>query len=152
MTVNLFFNGRMIAVPGAFVNKEIEIKPLGRLEAIAYQYGVGLTQVTDEQHELCKANGAYTYREISYVVGRYEIVLGIYDDEELKNISFFHELGHTLTPQPESLTIYQMEEEAWRLGIQLAKRYGFTFSKKALQWAKEKLETYKGSEEGAKQC
>jgi len=74
-----------------------------------------------------------------------EIYLGIYKDDELKEISFFHELGHCIMIYPENYlecTEYQIEKMAWKEGLKIAKENGIKFSSKTLKWANEQLKTY----------
>ena len=68
----------------------------------------------------CSMNGEGTYLNCSYVMGRHEIILGIYEDDELLTISFFHELGHIFHdskfPASVDYNRYLIEEECWRVG------------------------------------
>lgn len=138
----IHYNGRCIDAPGIFLSEELAIEP-DKLAAIAFQHGIiNVTRITHEDHELCKANGIEMFKNACCIIANQEIIIGIYEDKELELISFFHEIGHTLVPQPRRITKYQQEKEAWMLGINLAKRYNITFSQRALDWANEKLETY----------
>jgi len=81
--------------------------------------------------------------------GKPEIFLGQYEDQELRLISFFHELGHIVStdegkvPKYEDLPYYHYAEAvAWKRGLELAVDEGVAFSGKALEWAKEQLATY----------
>jgi hypothetical protein len=97
----------------------------------------------------CKANGEDSYIDHSYVAGNY-IELGIYEDPEKRIVSFFHEMGHILTPKrvhKRCNTKYEIEEKAWRYGYKLAKFYGIEFNKETKKWAQEQLDTYIGYEE-----
>ncbi len=75
------------------------------------------------------------------------IFIGYYQDDELREISFFHELGHILQPDdfwathPEAQKI-DSEKAAWCRGLAVAKQVGITFSPKALCWAAKNLATY----------
>jgi hypothetical protein len=96
----------------------------------------------------------------SCLAGR-EIELGIYDDPELRLVSFFHELGHYLddkrcleeegtVPGPHSSPVqltYDRELMAWRMGLLTALDEGYQFSEKAIVWADEQLWTYVALEE-----
>ena len=68
------------------------------------------------------------------------IWLGFYEDDELRVVSLFHELGHNLIR--ESMSKYEQEKNAWDIGLKLALEYGITFSLKTFEWVKKQLETY----------
>lgn len=117
------------------------------LQEIAEHYGVNLTQVNPGDSH-CKANGEDAYINHSYVAGK-DIELGIYEDPEKRIISFFHEMGHILTPKrvhKRCNTKYEIEAKAWKYGYKLAKFYGIEFNKDTKDWAKAQLESYKGWE------
>ena len=76
------------------------------IQEIADKYGVKLYEVK-KGDKYCEANGEENYHNSSYCAGSIyckcgaggcdnnaEIWLGFYDDDELRLISFFHELGH----------------------------------------------------------
>ena len=67
------------------------------IESICEEHGVKLHVITHGD-EYCVANGEDVYINASYSTGNMagspEIWIDIYEDEELKMISFFHELGH----------------------------------------------------------
>jgi len=118
------------------------------IKEIADYYGVELVEV-QAGDKYCKANGEDTYINRSFVAGKY-IELGIYTDPEKRLVSFFHEMGHILTPKRvhnKCRTKYQVEEKAWKYGYKLAKSFGIEFNKDTKQWAKEQLNGYKGYEE-----
>lgn len=118
------------------------------LKEIADHYKIQLVEVQSGDN-LCKANGEDAYIDHSYVAGKY-IELGIYSDPEKKIVSFFHEMGHILTPKrvhKRCNTVYEIEEKAWKYGYKLAKFYGIEFNKDTKDWAKAQLESYKGYEE-----
>ena len=76
-----------------------------------------------------------------------ELILGNYDNPELKLISFFHELGHNSLISQESLEdelISKMdtELECWRIGIAFAKKRNITFSEDAVAWGYKQAITY----------
>ena len=78
-----------------------------------------------------------------------KIYLGVYQDPELRLISFFHELGHVLDsdnkrcPAYEDLPYYHFcEASAWRMGLRLATRAEILFSDNAISWGKKQLATY----------
>jgi len=72
--------------------------------------------------------------------------MGIYKDHDIKFISFFHEMGHILIPEEEiekCKTKYDVEERAWRYGMDLAESLNVRFSYDAIQWAKRQLKSYR---------
>jgi len=77
------------------------------------------------------------------------IQLGVYQDPEIRLLSFFHELGHIVDrdnrriPEYKDLPYYHFNEaSAWRMGLRLAFRNGVEFSQNALDIAKRYLATY----------
>lgn len=90
-----------------------------------------------------------SYTNCSSCAGSDEIFLGVYEDPELRMLSFFHELGHCVSaklgqiPDYEDLPYYHYSEAlAWQVGLSLASTYNIEFSPKALTWAKEQLGSY----------
>lgn len=85
-------------------------------------------------------------RNNAYVIGDEDIILGIYDDEELKMAAFFHEIGHTIIkPTFEKLVNNDemlIEFQAWIEGLKIAKKYGYTFSDKAFEYILTSLNSY----------
>ena len=119
------------------------------LREIAEHKGIKLIEVHPGD-QLCKANGEDAYIDHSYCAGKDYIELGIYSDPEKRIVSFFHEMGHILTPKrvhKRCRTVYEVEEKAWKYGYKLAKFYGIEFNKDTKDWAKVQLESYKGYEE-----
>jgi hypothetical protein len=118
------------------------------LKEIAEHNNVNLIEVQPGD-QYCKANGEDAYIDHSYVAGK-DIELGIYADPEKKIISFFHEMGHILTPNrvhKRCNTKYEIEKKAWKYGFKLAKFYGIEFNKDTKEWANAQLESYRGWEE-----
>lgn len=80
-----------------------------------------------------------------------EIFLGEYEDEELKLISFFHELGHIkLTRdfvEKWNFNTLIIELECWNIGIEEARKRNILFSDKAIRWGLNKVLTYVGHDE-----
>lgn len=115
------------------------------LQAIASKYGHNVIQVIPGD-EHCQANGTEEYVNHSYIAFP-DIYLGIYDDEELKQASFFHELGHALIADDfaASVDYYTptIEREIWRIGFELAKNeHGLEFSQKVHEWVEKQIQTY----------
>ncbi|MFA5135366.1 MAG: hypothetical protein WC505_06310 [Patescibacteria group bacterium] len=78
------------------------------------------------------------------------IFIGNIKDPEIRNIAFFHELGHAImsdSPYQQAPTKLAIEHEAWRIGLRLAAQHGITdWSIRALSWAKQQLSSYLGYE------
>jgi hypothetical protein len=75
-----------------------------------------------------------------------DIILGLYDDKDLKNAAFFHEIGHTkITEAFENLVNKDemlIEYQAWIEGLKIAKKYGYNFSKKEFKYILKSINTY----------
>ena len=118
---------------------------LSDFQAVANRYVRNVIQVVlGDAH--CQANGTEEYLNHSYIASP-NIYLGIYDDEELKLASFFHELGHVLVPKDFAASVEyyspDVEREAWRIGFEVAKNeHGLEFSQKAHEWAEGQIQTY----------
>ena len=95
-------------------------------QKISEEYGIILHQVVPGD-KWCKMEGEDHYINRSFVSGRDEIWLGIYEDPDWKAASFFHELGHCLTQQEwhEDMLKFHMELDAWLVGLQLGQNYGY---------------------------
>lgn len=114
-------------------------------ETICEEHSIKFTNIeTIERDE----NGWYSTKNIEFHYRNrsessfYEIFLGLYEDEELRVASFFHELGHC-TNTARGYSKYHLEKTCWDIGFAKAKEYGFIFSEKTLTWCAEQLETYK---------
>ena len=120
------------------------------LKEIAEHRGIKLIEIHPGD-EYCKANGEDAYINHSFIAGRDEIELGIYDDPEKKIISFFHEVGHTMVPRRSIKRVkydtYKCEALAWKYGLRLAKYYGIEFKRETKKWAKSQLNSYIGHDE-----
>ena len=121
---------------------------------VAEDFEVTILDVLDAP-QLIEANGRDKYTNKSYsVASSNEIILGLYDDPELKLISLFHELGHILAVfEPEDFyeeysKAHQYRElpnelRATALGLEIAfVMYDIAFSDKALKWMYEQAFTY----------
>jgi hypothetical protein len=87
-------------------------------------------------------------RNRSFVIGNDEIHLGIYDDEDKRLASFFHELGHILIKKkykiwPKNMTTLHWEIECWNIGLSYAfKNFNIIFKETTIKWAYEQALTY----------
>jgi hypothetical protein len=125
------------------MNKLIE-----KLEQISKLYGIKKFHKVERGDEHCRWNGEDSYINHSYICGKDEIEIGIYDNDEYMIASFFHELGHATDKtewwiDADSKTTYKAECNAWRLGFKLAKKHGYNFSNQTKTWCKKQLNTYK---------
>ena len=110
------------------------------------KYGVRIILVEPED-EYCMANGEYMYVNSSFSCGD-EIYIGIYENEEYKLISLFHELSHGVNDvlKP-SYSRYLQELNHWKYGIDIAFDMGIRFSDGAINWGYFKASTYCGHDE-----
>ena len=94
----------------------------------------------------------YYYKEVamekedfinrSYIIGKDTIVLGVYDNDERRIASLFHEVGHTLI-NGEYKDKFDYEEEAWKKAVELAMEYNIVFSPETMLWIDNQVSTYK---------
>jgi len=107
------------------------------IDEICLERGIKLSKLDEENY--------------SCIYGCDEIALGKYNDPELRFISFFHELGHTLVSNEYiKLTQYNtliIELKCWDLGIEFAINRGIVFSDNAVRWGYEQALTYVGHDE-----
>lgn len=91
--------------------------------------------------------------DASWSAGKDLIILGIYQDPELRLISFFHELGHCLDsrqiPDVRKMDYWKdypynhyFEAKAWKIGLQIASENGINFSSNSKEWAAKQLLSY----------
>jgi hypothetical protein len=114
-------------------------------QRICDYYGITLHKVVRGDN-YCKNNGEESYINSSYYAGgsKPDIFIGIYDDMELEKISFFHELGHYFEKLDRNMcNSYDIEAEAWRIGLEKAKEFNVSFTDNAIKWANDQLETYR---------
>ncbi len=123
------------------------------IEQIAIENKVKLTLVKegDEYHV---ANGDDICRNSSSccdVPECPEITIGMYDDPELRDISFLHELAHIVFEYPDwrsgRASKYEWEMQVWCNAYKLAEKHRHYVSPKAVKWAHDQLATYIGWEE-----
>jgi len=74
------------------------------------------------------------------------IILGFYDNPELKRAAFFHELGHTLVTESFERLVNNdellIEYEAWIQGLKVAKKYKYNFSNKTFKYILQSTNSY----------
>jgi hypothetical protein len=119
---------------------------------IAKDYGLRVINVTHknaskiiEKYELEKTEIS-DLKNNAYVIGNEDIILGLYDDRELKMAAFFHELGHTMINSSFEKLVNNdemlIEFEAWIVGLRIAKKYGYKFSDKTFQYILKSVNSY----------
>jgi hypothetical protein len=101
--------------------KNKDIKKI--IDDIVDKYNITLYYV-EPGDEFCQAGGESNYINLSYNIGR-KIWLGIYDDDNKKIASFFHEVGRIIDPidwsvNADETTTYKSEKWAWEIGFKLA--------------------------------
>ena len=78
-------------------------------------------------------NSSYTYGNV--------IVIGFYNDKEIKLAAFFHEVGHKIAWDPKR-SIFENERQCWIAGLRLATKYGVVFGEKVDAYIEKCLDTY----------
>ena len=116
-----------------------------------------LLEIAAEYNVVCIRNNPYgsDYKNYGGSCGN-EIQLSDFDNRKYEAISFFHELGHTLTTKERSkagvdgcLCILSNEGLAWEKAMQLAKKHKFKFDDKTKAWAVKQLYSYIHNESDA---
>jgi hypothetical protein len=120
-----------------------------KIKQIADDYGIKVVNVT--MNNIDKVSKKYDIEKSdlknnAQVIGDDEIILGIYDDKELRLAAFFHEIGHTLiTEKINEMINYDLqliEYEAWIEGLKEAKKYGYKFSNKTFKYILKSINSY----------
>jgi hypothetical protein len=120
-----------------------------RTTQIAKDYNLKVVNVTQKnikrvskKYEIEKTN----LRNNAYAIENEDIVLGIYDDKDLKFAAFFHEVGHTLIPESFEKLVNNdemlIEYQAWIEGLKVAKKYGYLFSNKTFKYILKSINSY----------
>ena len=82
----------------------------------------------------------------AYIIGNEEIILGLYDNKEIRFAAFFHEIVHTLVSENyEKLVNYDqmlIEYEAWVEGLKVARKYGYRFSHETFRYILKSVNSY----------
>ena len=116
---------------------------------IAKDYGLNVVHVNKnnigrvaEKYDIDKKN----LKNNAYVIDNEDIILGIFDDKDLKIASFFHEMGHTLIKESFEKLVNEnnmlIESQAWIEGLRIAKKYGVKFSDKMFNYIMDSINTY----------
>ena len=120
-----------------------------RLSQIAKHYGLKVTHINKnnvkrvtEKFDIDKS----TIKNNCFIFENEHIIIGLYDDYELKMATFFHEIGHTLISENfEKLVNYDnllIEYEAWIKGLKEAKKHNIYFTGKTFKYILKSLDTY----------
>ena len=84
--------------------------------------------------------------ENAFVISDEDIVLGIYEEHELKEAAFFHEIGHTMITERFEKMVHHdemlIEFQAWIEGLKIAKKYKQNFSNKTFHYILKSLNSY----------
>jgi len=91
-------------------------------------------------------------KNCAFVIGHDHIQLGQFEDEELKVISFVHEIGHILSKwsfkRATNFNTLMIELDAWHEGLKFAaEECGLIFSDSAIKWAYGQACSYAGHDE-----
>ena len=116
---------------------------------IAKDYGLNVVHVNKnnigrvaEKYDIDKKN----LKNNAYVIDNEDIILGIFDEKDLKIASFFHEMGHTLIKESFEKLVNEnnmlIESQAWIEGLRIAKKYGVKFSDKMFNYIMDSINTY----------
>lgn len=72
------------------------------------------------------------------------IMVGVYKNEDLRVIAFFHEFGHVLDIKlgKKFVNKYEMERSAWQIGIITAQHLGIGMTDEMLEYRDDCLQTY----------
>lgn len=120
-----------------------------RLSQIAKDFDIKLISITE--NNIARYAKKYnieknTLKNNAYVIGDDEIILGIYEEKELRTAAFFHEIGHTLiTENFEKMINYDtmlIEFQAWIEGLKVAKKYNYEFSNKTFKYILKSVNSY----------
>lgn len=116
---------------------------------IAKDYNIKLINIT--QKNIDKYSKIYEIKKSelinnAYIIGDEEIILGIYDDKDLKFAAFFHEVGHSLISENFLKLINHdlmlLEYQAWIEGLKVAKKYGYKFKDKTFKYILRTINSY----------
>ena len=107
-----------------------------KIDQISEEYNVTLIKIK-KGDKWCKKQGLSHYLNSSYCFDE-TIRLGIYDDEEIKIISFFIMLGRIKmdrTTLRKGYNRYDVENKALSTGRIIALENGVSFHKRAIEWS-----------------
>jgi hypothetical protein len=108
---------------------------------LAEAYGIKSVWVVTPGDKYVVANGEETFKNKSYIVGKDEIIMGLYDDPNLFVASFFHEIGHAFIDKVFTNRV-ELERMAWVTGFQIAEKHGYKFPDYVYDWTIKQIATY----------
>jgi hypothetical protein len=117
---------------------------------IASSYDIDVHKV-ERGDELWESEGEEIHLNRSFSAGRDQIVIGVYDDKDAEIASFFHELGHCISPNlreydPKNLK-FHYELDAWMVGLTEAYKWGYMIKPSTFKFMVECIDSYIGWEE-----
>lgn len=124
------------------------------IRKIAKDYNVLVNKVKMGD-KFCEANGEETYINTSYSAGNTndnkstpEIWVGIFENNEYRQLSFLVELGRItmVEEEDEDEVLYAFEKRAIDAAYDIADKYEIRFSKGAKAWATRQLNSLKETE------
>ena len=115
-------------------------------QEIGLQYGIIVHKV-ESGDKWWKVNGSDAYLNESACAGRDEIWVGVYDNKDEEIASFFHELGHCISPNMEDFhhteySIFHVELDAWMVGLIEAYKYKYLMKPSTFKYMVKCLESY----------
>ena len=120
-----------------------------RNSQIANDYNLRVVNVTERNIDRISKKFDINKTDLknnAYVIEDEDIILGIYDDKELKQASFFHEIGHTIINESFEKLVNNdqmlIEFEAWVEGLKVARKYGYKFSSKTFKYILKSINSY----------
>jgi len=115
------------------------------IETICRKYGIDLVDVEIERdyHQVVNMPEDHFINHSFSIDG--QIILGIYEDAELRLASFLHELGHKrwrcIKSDFSSLRFFD-EVFAWNYAMRFIQKHGIIISNRTKQWCRTQLLTY----------
>lgn len=120
-----------------------------KIKKIAQDFDIKVVNITKNNIEKYSKKYSIDKNDLknnAYIIGDDEIILGIFQNPEIKTATFFHEIGHTLvTKHFARLINYDVmliEYQAWIEGLRVAKKYNYTFSNNVFKYILESLNSY----------
>jgi hypothetical protein len=115
-------------------------------QEIGLRYGITVYKV-ERGDKWWNANGPDAYLNESACAGRDEIWVGVYDNKDEEIASFFHELGHCISPNMEDFhhteySIFHVELDAWMVGLIEAYKYKYLMKPSTFKYMVKCLESY----------
>ena len=120
-----------------------------KTKQIAKDYNLKVTFITNKNID--KVTKKFEIKKIdvknnAFLIEEEDIILGLYDEPELKQAAFFHEIGHTLVTENFKNIVHNdemlIEYQAWIEGLKIAKKYGHKFSNKTFHYILKSINSY----------